>query len=333
MKKMRLKKSKKKYVPKTIIFILIIFLSFTFSFKHFMKKEKIKKEEYVDFLLTNSYDKKTNYKFIFNESLKFLTKLDFSKPETLLDNKLNPKEKIKEKEEEEVFSKEDNYKIEDYEKITSYINNTSVNNTNPTLYIYNTHQLETYSNIGIESTSINPNVMMSAYLLRDKLTSLGIPTIVEDTNMAEFIKNSGITHNQFYGSSRLFMQNAMKKYPSLKYYIDLHRDSIPKNISTTSINGKNYARVLFVIGTSNKSYEENERVVKKISDMINSEYPKLSRGVYERYVDDWPEAYNQDLSKNSMLIELGAKENTIDEVMNTIDALSKILGKYIKENN
>ena len=32
-----------------------------------------------------------------------------------------------------------------------------------------------------------------------------------------------------------------------------------------------------------------------------------------------------------MLIEVGAKENTIDEVLNTVDVLSKILSEYIKE--
>ena len=43
-------------------------------------------------------------------------------------------------------------------------------------------------------------------------------------------------------------------------------------------------------------------------------------------------AYNQDLSGNAMLIEVEAKENTIDEVLNTVDAISN-LKNYIKENN
>ena len=173
--------------------------------------------------------------------------------------------------------------------------------------------------------------MMSAYLLKDKLNSKNVSTIVEDTNMAEFIKNSGMTSNQFYGSSRIFMKNAISKYPSLKFFIDLHRDSIDKDISTININNKNYARVLFVIGTSNKTYKDNEDVSKVISDKINSKYPKLSRGIFERYTKDWPEAYNQDLSKYSILIELGAKENTMEEVMNTIDVLSEVLSEYVKE--
>lgn len=339
MKKLHLKKdvSKKKLNKKKILFFLFftffIYLSYSLSLKYFVKKNiDIKGEEYVNFLLDESYDKKKkNYSFIVNESLKLFSKLDLSKPETLLDSKISSVN-IKENKIKEVYTDEDEYNLSDYEKVTSYISNENVNDVkDPVVYIYNTHQLETYSNQSLESYNITPNVMMSSYLLKEKLTKNGVNTIVEDTNMAEFIRVSGVTHNQFYGSSRIFMQNAMKKYPSLKYFIDIHRDSISKNISTIQIDGKDYARILFVIGKSNSTYEQNEIVSRKISDKINKEYPKLSRGIYERVTNDWKEAYNQDLSPNSMLIEVGAKENTIDEVLNTVDVLSKILSEYIKE--
>lgn len=341
MNKLHLKKTtKKKKLNKRkifnlLFFTLLIYFSYSLSLQYLVNKNiDIKSEEYVKFLLNESYDKKSmNYTFIVNESLKLLSKLDLSKPDTLLDSRIRNIE-IKEEEIKEIYSDEDEYNISDYDKVTSYVSNNTNNNVdNPIVYIYNTHQLETYSNESLESYNITPNVMMTSYLLKEKLTKNGIPTIVEDTNMAEFIRVSGITTNQFYGSSRIFMQNAMKKYPSLKFYIDVHRDSIPKDISTISINGKNYARVLFVIGKSNATYEQNEAIVRKISDMINEKYPKLSRGIYERTTSDWPQAYNQDLSKNSMLIEVGAKYNTIDEVLNTVDALSEILSIYIKENS
>jgi stage II sporulation protein P len=285
-----------------------------------LKKENIKKKEYVNFLLNSSYDNNPNYKFLLNESIK------------LLNNGTLNEDKSDKKYTKEVFKEEEAYNHSDYEKVTSYINNTTTNLDNPILYLYNTHQLETYSNEGIENTTITPNVMMASYLLKDKLQSNNISTIVEDTNMAEFIKNTGVTNNQYYGSSRIFMQNAMKKYSSLKFFIDIHRDSISKNLSTIQIGDKSYAKVLFVIGTSNASYEKNEIVAKKISDKINEKYPNLSRGIFKRYVKDWPEAYNQDLSSNSLLIELGAKENNIKEVINTVNVLSEILSEYIKEN-
>ena len=43
--------------------------------------------------------------------------------------------------------------------------------------------------------------------------------------------------------------------------------------------------------------------------------------------------YNQDLSNNSLLIELGGVDNNIEEVLNTINAIADILEMYIKESN
>ena len=40
--------------------------------------------------------------------------------------------------------------------------------------------------------------------------------------------------------------------------------------------------------------------------------------------------YNQDLSNNSMLIELGGVENDINEVLNTLDALSVVFNELVK---
>ena len=39
--------------------------------------------------------------------------------------------------------------------------------------------------------------------------------------------------------------------------------------------------------------------------------------------------YNQDLNSNMILLELGANENTIDEIQNTVEAITPILSKYI----
>lgn len=337
MSMMHLKKAKKKRILNIkrvfniLFFIFIIFLSYLMTLKLITNnKLNIKDKEYVDFLLDESYDKKLNYKFIVNESLKLVSRIDLKDPTTLIDKKISNTKIDLNKEEKEVYSKEDEYESDLYNKITSYISNSNNVSDSPILYIYNTHQLETYSNSGIESSGVTPNVMMAAYLLKEKLDKKGVKTIVEDTNMEEFIRTSGITSNKFYGSSRIFMQNAIKKYPSLRYFIDLHRDSINKDISTVNIDNKNYARVLFVIGTSNKTYKENEEFSKKISDRINKVYPRLSRGIFERETSDWPEAYNQDLSSNSILIELGAKDNTMEEVLNTIDALQEILPEFMK---
>ena len=64
--------------------------------------------------------------------------------------------------------------------------------------------------------------------------------------------------------------------------------------------------------------------------MINNKYPGLSRGVIKKQGAGVNGVYNQDISPKSMLIEIGGYENTFEEVMCTVEALSKILYEYIK---
>ena len=45
-----------------------------------------------------------------------------------------------------------------------------------------------------------------------------------------------------------FINATKEKYPSIIYFIDIHRDSIKRGQSTVTIGDKNYAKVLFVVG-------------------------------------------------------------------------------------
>lgn len=340
MKKANLKNnSRKKFnfkIFKFLFLVLIVICSYFFTINYYTSKDMdITDKEYVNFLLNETYKtKKSNYTFIINESLKLLSRFDLTKPETMLDSKIvnsnnnsiEPHKVVKDE-----TGGEDDYEISTYEKLTSYISNPNSNEVeNPEVYIYNTHQLETYSNSGLENYNITPNIMMTSYLLSEKLNKKGVSSIVEDTNMAEFMRVSNIESGELYSTTRIFINNAKIKYPSLKYFIDIHRDSVSKDISTCEINGKSYARILFVIGTSNPSYAENEKIAREIDDISDELYPCMSRGIYKRGLAGWTAAYNQDISQNVMLIEVGAKENTIDEVLNTVDALSVVLKKYMK---
>ena len=328
MKKANLKKKKQKPYFKAIIILFIFIISTIITVKRLYKID-INNKEYLSFLINESYKNKNNSSLIVRSILKLFYNIDTSKPETLLSFSKIKNNKVKNSIKEE-YSKEDEYDPEEYEKISSYIQvNNNVND--PVLYIYNTHQLETYSNEGLKNDMV-PNVMMAGSLLTEKLNKNGIKTVFEDTNLYNFISEMGLPKNELYGGSRVFISNAKEKYPSLKYYIDLHRDSVDKNISTIDIDNKKYARVLFVLGISNSNYEKNRVMMSRLSDIINEKYPRLSRGVYEVDIPDWPEIYNQDMDDNAILIELGAKDNTMNEVLNTVEVLSHAISSYIKED-
>ena len=305
MKKMHLKNKKKYYY--FIIYILIIIISYFISLK-FILNSSLKEKEYMELISDIPFSKNTKYTFVIKESFKILSSNTINDQYTYLDNiyKLKEKNKII----KEVPKKE---KIVPKEEIK------------PSLYIYNTHQHEKY----VENEK---GVIDASNLLKEKLKNYNIESVVENESVEDFINTSGVTYNKYYGTTRIFINNAKEKYSSIKFFIDLHRDGIEKDASTININGKDYAKILFVIASSNPNYLDNENEANNISERINKDYNGLSRGVFERD-DGNPILYNQDISKYVFLIEIGGNYNTYNEVSNTIDVISKYISEYIKENS
>lgn len=126
------------------------------------------------------------------------------------------------------------------------------------------------------------------------------------------------------------MEEKKKTYPSIQYYIDIHRDSVSKNYTTATIQGKNYAKVLFVVGLDHANWESNNNLATNLDRIITKYYPGLSRGIMQKQGQNVNGIYNQDLSPNCVLIEVGGVDNTIEEVYNTMNALADILNKHIK---
>jgi len=272
---------------------------------------------------------------IFKIALKKLSNVDINNPVSLLTNmypEIENTSYVSLITESDDPDEEYNYK--DLEKISEHINDPNpANVANPIVYIYNSHQLENYSDDGMEIYDVTPNVMMAAYLLKEKLNKLGISTIVEDTDITELMKLNGWNYNGSYKASRIAIMAAKNKYDSLKYFIDIHRDSVGKSISSVTINGKDYAKILFLVGLENPTYEGNLLMMSELNSMVDKKYPKLSRGILKKQGKGVNGVYNQDISSGVMLIEVGGKDNNINEVINTTDALANILSEYIKENN
>jgi stage II sporulation protein P len=130
----------------------------------------------------------------------------------------------------------------------------------------------------------------------------------------------------------MYLENAKKKNSSLLYFVDLHRDSVSKKISTITINGKSYAKTMFLLGLENANYKENEKIIKKLDNWLDINYPGLSRGIYKKSGKGVNGVYNQDFSKNCILIEVGGSENTTEEVANSIEVIAQMLNYYLGDS-
>ena len=216
-----------------------------------------------------------------------------------------------------------NYLLMYYSDVKEKIADVSyVYNTVPLVYIYNTHQSEAYSD--------GKTVLDSSKYFKEELKKYKVETVVEESNIPEFMRVNNLNYNRSYYASSFFIKDALSKY-TFSLIIDLHRDAIKYDASTTSINGKKYARVLFVIGGKNKNYKLNYSVADKINKKIKSKYSKLSRGIVVKNSVGNNNIYNQDLNRDMILIEIGSNENSYNEIKNTIDLLAPIIGEYLYE--
>ena len=186
-----------------------------------------------------------------------------------------------------------------------------LNEKKHSIYLYNTHNLETYK----DGTS----VCEVSRLFSKNLKKLGVNTIVEDEKTSDFL----VTGLNYYDISRNFIKEQLKKESNIDYYIDIHRDSVSN--TTVEINGKKYAKVLFVLGLDNENYKENKTVMQKMHQYLEDNYKGLSKGILEKSGKDVNGIYNQDLGSNVLLIEIGGIDNTKEEIINTTETLSLML--------
>lgn len=207
-----------------------------------------------------------------------------------------------------------------------------VDNTNisPLVYIYATHETESYKDKYLEVYNIKPTIKIVSYILKDYLEDYGIPTIVEDKSITEILRNNNWSYKYSYEASRIAIKDTINNTNSLKLIIDLHRDSSNLSKTLLELNNTKYARILFVIGGENKLYQENLKVSEKLKELLEQEVPNITRGIITKKGVGVNGIYNQDLSTKSVLIEIGGQYNEIEEINNTIKILSKVILKYIE---
>ena len=334
LKRMKLKKKRKFVRFKTLLYLSFIYIGFIYSFYYSMSNKKtVSNEEFIRFLVsTGNANISKEYKVtdIVNKTVGFIFDIDFTIPSSLLNSSIL---KFGNNTEVKTISLEynDDYSnMEELDKVSDYIedpNPTTLND--PIIYLYNSHQLENYSNKDLSLYGITPNVLMASYILRENLNNLGLTTIVEEANMKEILNKNNWNYSYSYQVSRSLMEEKISKYKSLKYFIDIHRDSISHEYSTANINGKAYAKIMFVVGLDHNNWEENYNLSKKLYDLLNKYYPGITRNIMKKEGANVNGIYNQDISPNCILIEVGGVDNTIEEVYNTMEAISNILSKYI----
>lgn len=305
-----MRRSIKKDIIRLIIVITIIILSFIITFKILYDRIDIKKnnETYINNLTRLSFGSYNLNDLLSLSSTEFLLKYSFG-IENFNSGVLNN------------FSAPVIFEENEEEKSPSL---------EPLVYIFNTHQTEGYNTPNMEAFNINNTVFLASHILKEYLSDLGIGSIVEENSIVDILNTNGWKYGRSYQASRILLESAKKNNPSLNFFIDLHRDSASIDRTMIEINNIRYAKVMFVVGLEHENYEKNLKLAKYLNDKLKEVNPGLSRGVLEKKGPGVNGIYNQDISPNTILIEVGGQYNSIEEVNETLKIMAKIIYEYLK---
>lgn len=206
-----------------------------------------------------------------------------------------------------------------------------IESSNIDIFIYTTHENESYANTFTEPYNLTPNIKTMTYILKDYLEEYNLNVYIEEESVTKKLKENNWSYKYSYDASSLLIKEKILNNTSLKLIIDLHRDSGSHKTTTLTYNNTDYAKILFVIGKEHSNYEKNYNVATKLNSIIEEELPNLSRGIILKSGNGVNGIYNQDLNPNNILLELGGEENELEELNNTLYILAKCINKYIGE--
>lgn len=207
------------------------------------------------------------------------------------------------------------------------------------VFIYHTHNRESFLPHleGVKNPNgayhSEVNITLVGDRLAQEIEKRGIGALVDKSDVTTFLKQEGLQYWQSYKASRPLVEEAIQTN-KLQYVIDLHRDSLPKEKTTVTINGTTYARIIFVIGGDHGGYEQNLHLAQTLHRQLDEKYPGLSRGVIQKRGKGVDGIYNQDLSSNSLLIEIGGYANSLEEMYVSTEALADVMSEhYFNQQN
>ena len=208
----------------------------------------------------------------------------------------------------------------------------------PEVLIFSTHTTESYmledrkyytDKDATGTTDSTKNVVHIGSIIKQKLEQAGL-SVIQNSTVHDHPKFSGC-----YDRSAETVKSYLKKYPSIKIVIDIHRDSVnyddgTKIKPTVEINGKKAAQVMLVAGCEAGAVEgfpnwrENLRLSMKLHQTIEEMYPSLARPITIT-----ARKYNLHLTTGSLLIEMGTEANTLSEAEYSAELVANALIKLL----
>ena len=231
----------------------------------------------------------------------------------------------------------------DIEKVLSEPLELSVDKSKPAVLIFHSHTSEGYEMIERDwyaqdrtsrSNDENRNIVRVGTEIADYLTDLGY-TVIHDKTIHD------ASYNGSYPSSRKTVAKHLAEHPEIQIVLDIHRDSITldngvKIKPVNTIGGKKAAQLMIITGAEEgdvknfPDWEYNLRFALHLQKECETMFPGLMRPVLFSQ-----RKYNMDMTRFSLLVEMGSEANTLEEACYSgrmlAAALASLMDKYERE--
>lgn len=205
----------------------------------------------------------------------------------------------------------------------------------PQILIYHTHSQEEFAD-SVEGDTSTGVIGLGDYLTEILTNTYGY-NVLHDTQTFD-LSGGSLDRNKAYNYARDGIEKVLAENPSIDVIIDLHRDGVSEDKHlVTEIDGKQTAQIMYFNGLSytnnggNLDYLYNPYISDNLAFSFRLEYeaaqyyPTLTRCVYLKGY-----RYNLDLRPKSILLEVGAQTNTVEEARNAMEPFAYILNKVLK---
>ena len=201
----------------------------------------------------------------------------------------------------------------------------------PQILIYHTHSQEAFADS--VPGDVNTGIVGVGECLTKILTEQYGYRVLHNTGQYDVE-----TRDNAYSRALPEVEQILAENPSIQVIIDLHRDEVAEETKlVTDIQGRPTARFMFFNGLSrtrktgdidylaNENQEANLAFSFQMQLKAAEYYPGLTRRIYLKGY-----RYNMHLRPRTLLVELGAQNNTVEEAINACDPLAHILDMVLK---
>lgn len=219
--------------------------------------------------------------------------------------------------------------------LTEDVLNPNITIENKNILLFHTHSCESYTPSekypytqtgNFRTTDLNFTVTRLGTELQNHLKQYNY-NVVHSTDYHDYP-----AYNGSYTRSLATVENMLKTTPS-DIIIDLHRDAIgsrPDYAPTVKVGEEEAAQMMFVIGTNegglwHPNWQQNLKFAVKVQQKAEEMYPGLFKPIMLTQ-----SRYNQHAGKFASIIEVGSTGNTLDQCLNSMKYLAKVMDEVLK---